>query len=257
MYFSDRVEAGKQLAERLLMYRDKQTVVLALNETSAIVAAQVAMKLHANMVLYMIKDIRFPNEEDVLAGMSSTGDFHYNSLLNAGEVEELASEYHGWLDEQRMQKNHELNVLLSDGGTIKKDMLRHHIVIVVADGVISTFALDMVANFLKTIAIKRFVIATPIANVEAVDRMRVLSDELHCLGVHANLVDINHYYDKNSEITVPEVLKIIRNISLSWEQQDSPPPQPIEQPVVREIKQPEPVEPPEPPDDEVVLHIKH
>lgn len=257
MYFTDRVEAGKQLAERLSTYRDKQTVVVALTESSAIVAAQVAIRLHASMVLYMIKDIRFPNEDTAIAGMSSAGGFQYNSLLSAGEVEEISSEYHGWMDEQRMQKNHELNVLLNDGGAIKKEMLRHHVVIVVADGVISTFAVDMVANFLKTIAIKRFVLATPLASVEAVDRMRVISDELHCLGVYANLVDIAHYYEKKTDIGVDDVLKIIRNISLSWSQHDAAPPQPVEEsietPVVHEIPEPEPI----PPDEGVVIHIKH
>ncbi len=257
MYFPDRAEAGKQLAERLLMYRDQQTVILALTESSAIVAAQVAMRLHASMVLYMIKDIRFENEETAVAGMSSAGGFQYNSLLSAGEIEEIASEYHGWIDEQRLQKNHEMNVLLSDGGAIKKEMLRHHVVIVVADGVISTFAVDMVANFLKTIAIKRFVLATPLASVDAVDRMRIVADELHCLSVNANLMDIGHYYEKNTDIGVEDALKIIRNISLSWSQHDTAPPQPlkepIKEPVVHETPKPKKV----PPDEGVVIHINH
>ncbi len=216
MYFEDRADAGRKLAERLLQYRGEHTVVVALTESSAIVAAQVAIKLHASMVLYMIKDIRLPNETDATAGVGTAGGFQYNSLLSAGQIEEIASEYHGWLDEQRIQKNHELNVLLSDGGTIKKDMLRHHVVIVVADGVLGTMAMDMVGEFLKTIAIKKFVIATPLANIEAVDRMHVLADEVQCLNVRENLVDIDHYYNKRTDMSVDDALKIIRNISLAW-----------------------------------------
>lgn len=220
MYFIDRAEAGKKLAERLLEYSGQQTVVMALSESSAVVAAQVAIKLHASMVLYMIKDIRLPNEPEAAAAITSTGEFGYNSLLSAGEVEEIVGEYRGYIEEQRIQKNHELNVLLGDSGVIKKEMLRHHVVIVVADGLSSGFALNLVASFLKTIAIKRFVVATPLATIEAIDVMHIVADELHCLTIPNNFLGVDHYYEKENKVTVVDALKMIRNISLAWKQGD-------------------------------------
>lgn len=221
MYFIDRAEAGKKLAERLLAYRDQPTVVLAMSESSAIVAAQVAMRLHANMVLFMVKDIRLPNETDSAAAISSTGEFGYNTLLSAGEVEEISGEFRGFIEEQRIQKNHELNVLLGDGGVIKKDMLRHRVVIIVSDGLDSGFGLQMVANFLKTVAIKKVVVATPIASVNAIDLMHIVADELHCLSIPDNFMGTDHYYEQKNAVTVEDALKMIRNISLTWNQSGS------------------------------------
>ncbi len=228
MYFVDRAEAGKKLAERLLVYSGQPTVVLAMSESAAVVAAQVAMRLHASMVLFMVRDIRLPNEPDSAAAISSTGEFGYNTLLSTGQVEEIAGEYRGYIEEQRIQQNHELNVLLGDGGVIKKEMLRHHVVIVVSDGLSNGFGLQMVSNFLKTIAIKKFVVAAPIATVEAIDLMHTIADELHCLNIPDNFMGVDHYYEKKNNVTVEDALKMIRNISLAWQQgsQELPPPEP-------------------------------
>lgn len=222
MYFVDRAEAGRLLAERLGAYSKQPTVVLALSESSAVVAAQVAMRLHANMLLYMIQDINLPNEPDAAAAITSTGEFGYNTLLSAGEIEEMVGENRGYIEEQRIQKNHELNVLLGDGGVIKKEMLRHHVVIVVADGMSSGFALNMVSAFLKTIAIKKFVVATPVATVDAIDTMHIVADELHCLSIPNNFMGTDHYYEEENKVSVEDALKIIRNISLTWKQDDEP-----------------------------------
>jgi putative phosphoribosyl transferase len=218
MYFSNRASAGRTLAKQLLAYQNQQCIVLALSESSTVVAAQIALKLHASMALYMMKDIVLPNENDAAAALSSTGAFQYNSLYSAGEIEEIAGEYRNFIDEQRIKKNHELNVLLGDGGAIKKEMLRHHVVIVVADGIASGFILNMVAEFLRTVAIKKFVVATPVASVEAVDRMHTVADELVCLNVPENFMGVAHYYEENSTTTIEDALLIIKNISLSWSQ---------------------------------------
>ncbi|CAN5435285.1 phosphoribosyltransferase [soil metagenome] len=220
LYFIDRADAGKQLAERLLKYENQNTVVVALSESSVVVAAQVAMRIHANMVLYMIKDIRLPNEPDAAAAVTSTGGFGYNTLFSAGQIDEIASEYRGYIEEQRIQQNHELNILLGNGGVIKKEMLRHHVVIVVSDGLGSAFSVNLVASFIKSINIKRFVVATPIATVDAIDVMHVVADELHCLSIPDNFMGVDHYYEKQSKVTVDEALKIIRNISLVWKQSE-------------------------------------
>lgn len=217
MYFTDRASAGKQLAERLLAYQNQPTVVVALSESSAVVAAQVALRLRANMALYMIKDIFLPNEVEAAAALSSTGVFQYNTLFSPGEVEELATEYRSYIEEQRIQKHHDLNVLLGESGAIKKDMLRHRVVIVVADGLASGFALNMASEFLRSVAINKFVVATPVASVEAVDRMHGLADELHCLSVPDNFMGVDHYYEENTKPSVDDAIKIIENISMSWD----------------------------------------
>lgn len=217
MYFKNRAEAGKKLAEKLEKYRSQHIVVVALGTGSSVVAAQVAMHLHANMFLYAIKNINLPGETDPLAGMGSGDVFTFSHAFSTGQIEEFASEYHSYIEQQRMERSHELHMLLGNEGEINKNMLRHRIVILVADGLASGFSLDVAGEYFKTIAIKKLVIAVPVASVSAVDRMHLLADEIACLSVTQNFMGADHYYDENYVPDVPNIAKIMRNISLNWD----------------------------------------
>jgi len=218
MYFKNRADAGRQLATRLEKYKAQNLVVVALDEGSSIVAAQIAMRLHANLVLYLIKNIYLPGETEALGGVGAGGGtYSRNNYFSAGELEDLTSEYHNYIDQRLMEANHELHMLLGRDGQIDRNLLRHRVVIVVADGLASGFSLQVCADFLKTVSIKKMVAVTPIASIQAVDRMHLISDEICCLGVTANFISANHYYDDNTIPTVDGVLKIMRNITLNWE----------------------------------------
>jgi putative phosphoribosyl transferase len=219
MYFRDRADAGRALAARLEKYKPQHIVVLALGFGSSIVAAQVAMKLHANMMIYVVKDVNLPGEPEAFAGMGSGDVFTYSESFTQGERDELTTEYHSYIEQERMAKAHELHMLLGEEGEIDKKLLRHRTVILVADGLASGSALDVAADFLKTIAIKKLVIATPIASLSAVDRMHLIGDEICCLSVLENYISTNHYYDNNTVPTMESVVKIMRNISMNWERQ--------------------------------------
>ena len=217
MYYKNRAEAGRQLAEKLDKYKAQNIVVVALDEGSSIVAAQIAMKLHANMFLYLIKNIYLPGESQALAGMSAAGTYSTNDFFSAGQLEDMSTEYHNYIDQRRMEANHELHVLLGKDGEINKDLLRRRVVIVVADGLANGFSLKVCADFLKTVAIKKMIAVTPVASVNAVDRMHLIADELCCLSVTDNFMGVDHYYDENTIPEIDNVLKIMRNITLSWE----------------------------------------
>ncbi len=155
MYFKNRAEAGRQIAKRLEKYKSQNIVIIALDQGSAIVAAQLAMKLHGNMFLYLVKDIFLPGENHAIAALSSTGTYSMNDYYSSGELEELTIEYHNFIDQRKMELNHELHVLLGRDGEIDKSLLRHRVVIVVSDGLSSGFSMKLCADFLKTINIKK------------------------------------------------------------------------------------------------------
>jgi hypothetical protein len=47
--------------------------------------------------------------------------------------------------------------------------------------------------------------------------MHLISDEICCLSVMDNFMGADHYYDDNTVPEIDNVLKIMRNITLSWE----------------------------------------
>lgn len=217
LYYHNRAQAGKMLAQKLAPYRDQVPVVVALSPGAVLVGAHISMHLHANLMMLLTENIYLPGETEAIAALTSTGNFMFNNMFSPGQVEELAGEYHQYIEGQRIETMHRINMLMGHDGEIKKDYLRRRTVILVSDGLASGFSLEIAQQYLKTVAIKKLVIATPLASVAAVDKMHLIGDEIQCLAVAENYMGTDHYYDDNTIPPVTDLLKVIRNITINWE----------------------------------------
>jgi putative phosphoribosyl transferase len=218
MYFESRAQAGQLLAEQLVeKYRYENCVVIALSDGAVQVGEQIAQALHCLLTMLLIENIEIPGEGMDFGGVSQRGEFTYNGMFSAGEIEEYTGEFHGYLEEQKREAFQRMNRLLGEGGIIDNDMVRDHTVVLVADGLDTGASLDVAMDFLKPIRINKLVIATPVASVPAVDKMHTIADELHVLDVKSNFMGINHYYDKNDIPSHGETIAKINQIILNWQ----------------------------------------
>ena len=217
MYFASRLQAGRMLAEKLVpKYRYENCVVIALNDGGAVIGAQIAAQLHCILTLLMSEEIMLPREPEAVAGITAGGTVAYNHGYATGELDELVGEYYGLIEQEKLVKMHDMNQLMGHSGTITKQMLRGHNIIVVSDGLKSPFPIDLAAEFLKPINIEKFVVAVPFASVATVDRMHVVADDLYCLSVITDYMDTDHYYDKQDVPDHGTVLKTVQDIVLNW-----------------------------------------
>ncbi len=217
MYFESREEAGQKLAAALLeRYRYENCAVVALSDGGVIVGEQVATALHCILTMLLVENIEIPGENASFGGVSENGGFTYNGMFSAGEIEEYTSEFHGYLEEQKREAFQKMNRLLGDGGLIDSEMLRDHTVILIADGLDNGASIDVAVDFLKPIRINRLVIATPVASVQAVDKLHMLADELHVLDVKENYLGTDHYYNQNIIPSHEETVAKINKIVLNW-----------------------------------------
>ena len=217
MYFETRAQAGQQLATDLLeKYRYEDCAVVALSDGAVLVGEQIATALHSVLMMLLTEDISIPGENMSFGAVSQDGDFTYNGMFSAGEIDEYASEFHGYLDEQKRQAFQKMNRLLGDGGIMNNDLLRDHVVILVSDGVDNGAAIDVAINFKKPIRVKKLVVAAPTASIQAVDRLHVLADELHILDVKENFMGVDHYYNVNDIPSHEETIAKINQIVLNW-----------------------------------------
>lgn len=217
MYFESRAQAGQLLAAQLVeKYRYENCAVVALSDGAVQVGEQIAQQLHCILTLLLVEDIQVPGESMSFGGVSQDGDFTYNGAFSTGEMEEYASEFHGYLEEQKREAFEKINRLIGDGGLIDRDMLRDHTVILVSDGLDNGAVLDVAMDFLKPIRINKLVVATPLATVPAVDKLHIVADELHVLDVKENFMGVNHYYEKNDVPSHEETIAKINQIVLNW-----------------------------------------
>lgn len=206
------------LAVKLDQYKYSNTAVVALTPGAVIVGAQLAMQLHATLMMLLTENITIPGENTPLASITSDNTFTYNNKFSTGEIEEFRSEFINFIESDRLTKLHHLHHLLGHGGEIHRELLRNHVVILVSDGLSTGLSLDVAADYLKPVKTKRLIAATPLASVSAVDKMHLVADELVCLSVVENYMDTDHYYDDNTIPSNENLLKVIMTMPVHWTQ---------------------------------------
>jgi predicted phosphoribosyltransferase len=217
MYFKSRVEAGQKLAELIApKYQGQNNAVVGLSDGGVMVGAQIALKLQSVLTMLLSDTIELPRENTAIAGIAQDGSVSYNSIYSPGQIEEFMSEYRGVIEQEKLEKIHEMHRLVGRGGLIRKDLLRDHNIILVSDGMSSGFSLDIAAQFLKPILYKKLIVATPLASVQAVDRMHILADDIYCLGVVEDYINTDHYYDTQDVPSHELVIKTIEEIVANW-----------------------------------------
>lgn len=217
MYFRNRSAAGKQLAKKITpKYRYENCAVVALSDGGVIIGAEIAMQLHCVLTMLLTENINLPGENDPLAVIDQDGTFTYNQYFSAGQLEEFATEYHNYIEQEKRVKFHAVNQLLGEGGILKSELLYGRNVILVSDGLSTGLSIDAAMQFLKPIRTEKIIIATPIASVPAVDRMHIAADEIICLSVLENYVGTNHYYADNTLPSHEKIIKTIETIVFNW-----------------------------------------
>src|SRR3981081_1795366 len=74
MYFRDRREAGRQLAQHLAAYANRPDVlVLALPRGGVPVAYEVARALHAPLDVFLVRKLGLPGREELAMGAIASG----------------------------------------------------------------------------------------------------------------------------------------------------------------------------------------
>ena len=217
MYFEGRTHAGKILADEIARdYAGQPCAVVALGAGGVMVGIQVAARLKSVICMLLTDPIDLPNEPDPIGNISETGSFTYNKDYSDGEIDELLSDYRGYVeDEKRVTLSH-LHQLAGEGTAVRPDLLVGKHIILVSDGIENGNSLDVVADFLKPMKILSTVIATPVASTSAVDRMHVLGDKIYCLNVADNFLDTEHYYEQHDVPSREDAVEIIEEVLSKW-----------------------------------------
>lgn len=218
MYFASRAQAGRMLAAQLKPdYRSKPCAILALDDGGAMIGIQIASELHCVMTLLLSSEINLPRESEAIAGINTFGSMTYNPSYEAGDLEEMKSEYFGLIEQQKIAGMHALNKLIGKGGQVSRRLIEDHNIIIVSDGLQSGFKLDLAIAYLKPIKTLKLIVATPLASIPAIDRMHVLADELHCLSPQENYLTTDHYYEKQDVPDHDDVVKTVERLTTNWQ----------------------------------------
>ena len=206
--FQDRVDAGRQLADRLVALAPVRPVVLALPRGGVPVAAEVAARLNAPLDLIFVRKIGVPGHEEYAAGAVADGaapEVVWNEaalrslhLTPAAFETAIAAEL-ARIDARRV-------AYLGGRAPVP---LAGCTAIVVDDGIATGATMRAALRASANRGAAQVVLAVPVAPREVVDDMRSLADRVICLDAPADFYAVGEYYRDFPQVTDAEVQAIL------------------------------------------------
>jgi putative phosphoribosyl transferase len=179
--FSDRPDAGRQLAQRLLHLLSRNPVILALPRGGVPVAFEVAEALKAPLDLLFVRKIGAPGHPELGLGAVVDGA-HPQVVLNEDVVSHLEipatyieREARNQLREIERRRERYL------GGRPPINVT-NRTAIVVDDGIATGGTIKAALGGLQRVRPAHLVLAVPVAPAETINQLRSQADEIVCLA---------------------------------------------------------------------------
>jgi putative phosphoribosyl transferase len=202
MSFTDRADAGRQLAARLLYLRGEHPVVLGLPRGGVPVAAEVAAALGAPLDVLVVRKLGVPQQPEL--GMGAVGEDGVR-VIN-GEVVRLAGVSADALDavETREQTEVRRRARRYRGGRARL-RLDGRTAVVVDDGIATGSTARAACQIAGAQGAARVVLAVPVAPPGWGDRLAGVADELVCVATPGHFLAIGEFYGDFTQTSDAEV----------------------------------------------------
>lgn len=208
MIFENRVDAGRQLAQRLRPLKEKRPIVLALPRGGVPVALQVARALQAPLGLVLVRKIGVPGDEEFALGALADGnppefviDAHLQRALN------ISRQSIGDAKERALREIERRRAAYLEGRPPLQLAGRH--VIVVDDGIATGYTMLAALRAVKRQQPASLTLAVPVAPPDALKRLAALADETVCLHVTEDLRAVGRFYEAFPQLEDDEVIALL------------------------------------------------
>ncbi len=201
--FPNRIEAGRQLAEKLDNYAGHEDViVLGLPRGGVPVAYEVAKRLHAPLDVFIVRKLGVPGFEELAAGAIASGGVRvlYQDVMRAIPYADEAIEAVTAKETAELERREQL---YREGRPPPE--LRDQIVILVDDGLATGATMRAAVKALRERGVARIVVAVPVAPPDTCHEVEQLADETICLSMPPFFQAVGQYYEDFSQTSDDEV----------------------------------------------------
>jgi len=199
MPFSDRTDAGQQLAKALARYRQDKPVVLALPRGGVPVAAEIATALGAPLDLVLVRKIGVPYQPELAAGAVVDGGspvvVRNEDIIRLAGVSE--ADFTAIRDRELAEIERRRKLYLGDRA---HPALKDRTVIVVDDGIATGATTRAALRAIRTRKPRKLVLAVPVAPTSTLAELRDEADDIVCLEDHENFGAIGLFYADFSQV---------------------------------------------------------
>lgn len=205
-YFKDRGDAGRQLARKLLKYKDKNPVVLALPRGGVVLGDVVAKKLECPLDLIITRKIGHPyNPEYAIAAVSISGEV----VENRAETDAVDQR---WFEEKKLKQILEAKRRQEAYLKGRKPLdLKDKTAIIVDDGIAT--GLTMMAA-IKEVRLKnpmQIIVTVPVIPFDTYEILLKLVDEVVAISMPDDFLgSVGAYYKNFPQVSDDEVVNILQ-----------------------------------------------
>ena len=206
--FTDRIQAGRRLADELLHLKDRAPVVLALPRGGVVVGWEVARALGAPLDVVLVRKIGAPGQPELAAAAVVDGE-EPEMVLNDDVVASFAISA-AYLEQERARQIQEIERrrALYFGGRPRAEVAGRA-AIVVDDGIATGATVRVALRAVRRRSPAHVVLAAPVAPRETVDMLRSEADEIVCLATPVLFGAISAFYGDFRQVTDDEVTALL------------------------------------------------
>ncbi len=207
MRFHDRVDAGRQLADRLTHYAGRpHVIVLGLPRGGIPVAHEVATRLKAPLDVFLVRKLGVPGRPEFAMGAIAAGGIE---VLSRDVIRDLGIP-HALVEQVAVRERLELD--RRDAlyrGSRRPAPVRDRIVILVDDGVATGSTLEAAILALRQHAPARIVVAVPVGPRDTCARLARMADEVVCVSMPEPFTAVGLWYEEFTQTTDEEVQRLL------------------------------------------------
>jgi len=209
--FHDRVDAGRQLAERLKEYANRSdVVVLGLPRGGVPVAFEVASRLNAPLDIFLVRKLGVPGHAELAMGAIAPAGIE---VLNHDVIVDLgifAASVAAIAASERVELDRRDRVFR---GGRPMPALSGKTVLLVDDGLATGATMEAAVTALRQIGPAAIVVAVPVGARETCERLAGLADQLLCLATPTPFSAVGQWYEDFSQTTDEEVQALLLRVS--------------------------------------------
>jgi putative phosphoribosyl transferase len=205
MPFKDRTDAGRQLADALLSYKEAHPIVLALPRGGVPVAAEVAKALDAPLDLILVRKIGVPRQEELAMGAVVDGDppitVRNDRVIRGAHVRQKQFDKVRSCELAEIERRRQRYL-----GARAHAEIKDRVVIIVDDGIATGATMRAALHALRLRDARQIVLAVPVGPPATLVPLREDTDDVLCLEEYSCMGSIGAYYDDFRQISDAEVI---------------------------------------------------
>lgn len=205
--FTDRIDAGRRLAQMLGEYEGKNPLVLAIPRGGVPIGRVIADALGGELDVVLVHKLGAPGNPEYAIGSISEG----------GRVELGPEAHEPYVSRQELEA-----VILDEAERIQRRRALYtpvrapadpagRTVIVVDDGLATGFTMIAALRWLKERKPARTIVAVPVSPPDTLEQVRSLADKAVCLGTPVPFRAVGYFYEDFSPVTDDEVVESLRD----------------------------------------------